>query len=126
MALILHITQRSAWKAAMQAGSYPVPPLAVQGFIHCSRPDQVIGVADYIFRGQQDLVLLCIATDRLTAPLDPKGLEKGDEEFPHIHGQLNLNAVAEVMDFPPNEDGTFALPAALSKLDDRRDLEAQS
>lgn len=113
MALILHITRAAAWVAAQRAGSYPVPPIAAGGFIHCSRPDQVIGVADYIFHGQQDLVLLCIATDSLTAKLDPEGLGEGDEEFPHIFGQINLDAVVAVLDFPPKEDGTFALPAAL-------------
>ena len=118
MALILHVTQRAAWEAARQAGSYPVPPLAPQGFIHCSRPDQVIRVADYIFRGKKDLVLLCIDTILLTATLDPAGLENGEEDFPHIHGQINLDAVVEVRDFPPNEDGTFTLPELPNKLDD--------
>lgn len=119
MALILHITQQSAWKAAIQAGSYPTPPIAADAFIHCSRPDQLTRVADYIFRGQQDLVLLCIATDRLTAKLDPEGLEEGDEEFPHIFGQINLDAVVAVLDFPPKEDGTFTLPAAVQELEGR-------
>ena len=118
MALILHITQRTAWDAARQAGSYPEPPLPPQGFIHCSRPDQVIRVANAIFHGQPDLVLLCIAVDRLTAPLDPAGLKAGEEDFPHIHGQLNLDAVAEVLDFPPQEDGTFVLPEGLHEVED--------
>ena len=118
MPLILHITQRAAWEAARQAGGYPVPPLAPQGFIHCSRPDQVIRVADAVFRGQPDLVLLCIAVDRLTAPLYSEGPEDGEEDFPHIYGPLNLEAVLDVIEFPPNEDGTFALPKALSELDD--------
>lgn len=116
MALILHITQAAAWQAAQRAGSYPEPPLAPQGFIHCSRPDQVIRVANYIFRGQQDLVLLCIDPNLLNAILDPTGLE-GEEDFPHIHGQINLDAVVAVLDFPPDEDGAFALPKSLSALE---------
>ena len=118
MKLILHITQREAWEAARQTGSYPEPPLAPQGFIHCSRPDQVIRVANNVFRGKQDLVLLCIDTNLLTATLDPAGLEEGEEDFPHIHGQINSDAVVEMLDFPPNEDGMFALPESLSALDD--------
>lgn len=115
MALILHITQAAAWQAAQRAGSYPEPPLAPQGFIHCSRPDQVIRVANYVFHGWQDLVLLCIDTNLLNATLDPAGLEEGEEDFPHIHGQINLDAVVEVVDFPPDEDGTFDLPESLRK-----------
>lgn len=117
MKLILHITQREAWEAARQADSYPVPPLAPRGFIHCSRPDQVIGVANHVFRGRSGLVLLCIDTNLLTATLDPAGLEEGEEDFPHILGQINLDAVVAVLDFPPNEDGMFALPESLSALD---------
>ncbi len=117
MALILHITQRADWEAAQKAGSYPQPPIPPHGFVHCSRPDQVVRVADAIFRGKPGLVLLCIDTNLLTATLDPAGLEEGEEDFPHIHGQINLDAVVEVLDFPPSEDGTFALPESLGALD---------
>ena len=116
MALILHITQRSAWDAAREKGSYPQPPIPPDGFVHCSRPDQVIRVANYIFRGQRDLVLLCIDTNLLTATLDPAGLEEGERDFPHIHGQINLDAVVAVLDFPPDDDGAFALPKSLGEL----------
>lgn len=74
-------------------------------------------MANAIFHGQPDLVLLCIAVDRLTAPLDPDGLEAGEEDFPHIHGQLNLDAVVEVIDFPPQRDGAFVLPETLHKVE---------
>ena len=116
MALILHITQRSAWDAARQTGSYPQPPISPNSFVHCSRPDQVVRVANAIFRDTPDLVLLCIDTNLLTAPLDPAGLEEGDEDFPHIHGQINLDAVVAVLDFPPNEDGDFALPESIGEV----------
>ena len=117
MALILHITQRDAWEAARQAGSYTAPSLAKQGFIHCSRPDQVTKVADFLFGGQQDLVLLCIDTDCLTAPLRFESPAGSENVFPHIYGPLNIDAVLEVLDFPPNEGGSFALPEALREPD---------
>ena len=116
MALILHITQRTDWETAQQAGSYPQPPIPPGGFVHCSRPDQVVRVADSLFRGKPGLVLLCIDTKLLTAALDPAGLEEGKKDFPHIHGQINLEAVVGVLDFPPNEDGAFFLPESFGEL----------
>lgn len=33
-----------------------------------------------------------------------------NELFPHIYGELNLDAVRKVISFEPNEDGTFSFP----------------
>ncbi len=117
MALILHITQRTAWESVQQAGIYTAPSLAKQGFIHCSRPDLVTRVADFLFGGQQDLVLLCIDSDCLIAPLRFESPSGSENVFPHIYGPLNIDAVLEVIDFPPNEDGSFTLPEALRELE---------
>ncbi|MBW4486448.1 MAG: DUF952 domain-containing protein [Trichocoleus desertorum ATA4-8-CV12] len=38
----------------------------------------------------------------------------GDEAYPHIYGPLNLDAVTQVLPWPPQPDGTFALPSAIA------------
>ena len=110
MGVILHITRAEAWEAAKAAGAYEAESLARQGFIHCSRPEQVIPVANGIFRGRKGLVLLCIDEARLTSPVRCENLQGGKQLFPHVYGPVNLDAVMEVVPFPPREDGTFALP----------------
>jgi uncharacterized protein (DUF952 family) len=114
MSTILHITKRSAWEAAQAAGQYEADSLHSQGFIHCSRPDQVLAVADFLFRGQTGLVLLCIDADRVVPQIRCESPEGSEKIFPHIYGPLNLDAVREVYDFPPRPDGSFELPAPLS------------
>ena len=111
--LILHITRREQWEAAKGTGIYRAGSLDRQGFIHCSTPEQIIPVADFLFRGQRDLVLLCMDEGRLTSPVRYENLEGGERMFPHVYGPVNLDAVTMVLPFPPREDGSFVLPPDL-------------
>ncbi len=107
MAIIFHITHPADWEQARQQGQYTSDTLASQGFIHCSKLDQIIDVANRFYSGQRDLVLLAIAPARVEAEVRFENLEGGDELFPHIYGPLNLEAVTAVLPFPPEADGHF-------------------
>ena len=91
---ILHITTRADWEHARAAGRYEAPSLAQEGFIHFSDAHQVAAVAKARFAGVDDLVLLHVSTERLTAPLKYEAAD-GDS-FPHLYGALNLDAVIDV------------------------------
>jgi uncharacterized protein (DUF952 family) len=110
MDVILHITKRDAWEKAQALGSYRADTLESQGFIHCSTPAQAVRVANSLFRGQDDLVLLCIDSGEVEADIRYENLEGGEELFPHVYGPLNLSAVISALDFKPQTDGTFVLP----------------
>lgn len=116
--MILHITSRAEWDAALRDGAYRAPSLEAEGFIHCSTEAQALAVANAFYRGRRDLVLLVIDPARLSSelkwepPAGPPapGIPQADA-FPHVYGPLNLEAVARVRDFPPDADGTWsALP----------------
>jgi uncharacterized protein (DUF952 family) len=111
---IFHLTARADWSAAQAGGEYSADSLAGQGFIHCSRLDQILRVADTFYTGQGGLVLLEIDPARLTSELrwDP-GADLATELFPHVYGPINLNAVLQVIDFEPGPDGKFHLPQSL-------------
>ena len=106
---ILHITSRNDWDKALGAGRYSPKSMDTVGYIHCSKPSQIIAVANHSFKGQKGLVLLVINPKEVKAEVKYEGPEPTDL-FPHIYGALNLNAVKSVLDFPPCEDGTFELP----------------
>ena len=112
---ILHITTLGEWHQAMEVGVYRAASLSSEGFIHCSRPEQVLQVANTLFRGQTGLVLLCIDRERVAAPVREENLEGGADQFPHIYGPLNLDTVYQVINFVPGSDGLFELPAELRK-----------
>jgi len=107
MAIIFHITHAVDWENARQQGQYASDTLASQGFIHCSKPGQIIAVANRFYAGQKDLLLLAIAPARVEAEIRFENLEGGDELFPHIYGPLNLEAVTAVLPLLPEADGRF-------------------
>lgn len=113
MQFIYHITRKTDWAAALTADSYAADSLAIEGFIHCSTVEQVIATANRIFCGRRDLILLCVDTEKLAPEIRYENLEGGISLYPHIYGALAIAAVAAVYVFPPRDDGSFELPAAL-------------
>lgn len=109
--MILHIAREKEWEEAKAQGVYTVDSLVDEGFIHCSTPEQVLVPANDFYRGQTDLVLLVIDPVRLSAKLVFEDLYQSGQNFPHIYGPLNLDAVSAVVPFPPQPDGTFILPS---------------
>ena len=118
---ILHLTSRTDWKPALTLGAYRAASLDSEGFIHCSRVDQILKVAETFYKGQSDLILLEIDPSRLKAELKweppaggaPHGVVENDL-FPHIYGALNLDAVVAVHALQINAEGFFQLPSTLA------------
>lgn len=122
--VILHIARRAEWNSARARGSYRPSSFEHDGFIHCSTLAQAAMTANRFFHGQRDLVLLHIDERRLTAPprYEPAAPPAGSTVaapreglFPHLYGELNLDAVTEVLEFPCAADGSFELPAGLQR-----------
>lgn len=120
--MIYHITGRSAWVDAQKRGSYHAPSLESEGFIHFSTREQLLSVANSFYRGETDLLVLCIDEGKLAAdlrweapahPQPPKNSAiNSDVLFPHLYGPLNFDAVLQVHDLIEVETG-FALPRGL-------------
>ena len=108
--VILHITPREQWDRARAAGEYRADTVATEGFMHSSTPGQAVAVADRLFRGRTDLVLLVIDPAKVRAEIRYEGAA-GGEAYPHIYGPLNVDAVVRALPFPPGPNGRFTLPA---------------
>lgn len=118
--MIFHITSRTDWEAAQTRGEYIAESLASEGFIHCSTISQVIPVADNFYKEQNSLLLLMIEPTLLSSTLKweapsggtpPPGVPEGDQ-FPHVYGPINLEAVVGSSDFIRDENGKWILPSA--------------
>jgi uncharacterized protein (DUF952 family) len=119
--MIFHITTQKEWEIAKANGMYAAPSLENEGFIHCSKKEQILETANNYFRGHQDLMLLCIAPEKLQASLkyeDPMGKHSSNDFglFPHVYGPINLPAVSNAVLFPCDREGKFMLPEALNQL----------
>ena len=108
--MIFHITTESAWLQAQRLGQYIPAGFDDQGFIHCSRKEQLVAVANRFYHGVPGLVILEIDPEKTEVELRWENLEGGDELFPHLYGALKLDAVKRVVSFPPGKDGKFLLP----------------
>lgn len=94
--MIYHVTTRQAWEQAKQEGYYKSPSLATEGFIHCSKKEQVAGVLERYYKYAEDLLLLHIDEYKLQASLQYELSPSVNEAFPHLYGVLNIDAVSEV------------------------------
>ena len=118
---ITHLASNQAWLVAAKEGLYYADSLSTEGFIHCSKPSQIVDVANTFYHGQRGLILLVIDPLKLESelkwepPAEPEPTHAREGElFPHIYGPLNLDAVIEVLSFEPDEDGNFTLPDTLA------------
>jgi uncharacterized protein (DUF952 family) len=112
--VLYHITSAQEARDATRSGTYTPKAFEAEGFIHCSYRRQVRDVANRVFSGRSDLVLLEIDPTKLTCKVIDENLEGGTELFPHIYGRLPQGAVVRIHQLPCGEDGRFELPDAVS------------
>jgi uncharacterized protein (DUF952 family) len=96
--MIYHVTTKENWQNAIAKGFYEAPSLHTEGFIHNSTAAQVQGVLARYYAGQTNLVLLHIEETKLMAELKYELAPSVNEEFPHVFGVINLDAVVKVED----------------------------
>ncbi len=91
--MIYHVVDNTRWLKALELGYYEAASVQTEGFMHASRQHQVKGVLERYYAGATDLLLLHIDESRLTSPLKYELAPSVNEEFPHLYGRLNLDAV---------------------------------
>ncbi len=111
--MLYHIATGDEWREAQKLGSFAPESLTTDGYVHNCRRDQIIWVMERFYTGKVDLVLLCIAEERIEAPWRDEDLDNLGETFPHIYGPLNLDAVVDVVPLADRADGEIRLPANL-------------
>lgn len=109
--MIFHLAVRAEWD---EPARYRPQSLAEEGFVHCSKASQLIDVANDLYAGRDDLLVVTIDPDLLHAPVVFEDCYETGQRFPHVYGMIDEEAVVSVDPFPPNEDGRFGWNHALT------------
>lgn len=100
--MIFHLALCDDWDSAVKNGRYPWSTrnitVAESGFVHCSFDHQWPEVRRRFYSDltDDDLVLLVIEEGRLASDVVVEQLPGAPEAFPHIYGEIDLDAVIEV------------------------------
>lgn len=78
-----------------------------EGLIHCSYPNQTVWVLNKHFRNLEKVILICIDPKLLKAEWISEDIKGEGEEFPHVYGNINTDAIVEVFDIKPSKSGLF-------------------
>lgn len=98
--MIYHIVEKESWIEQQESKHYIHPSLETEGFIHCSTASQVAGVLERYYADAKDLLKLTIDPKKLTHEIKYEFASIG-EEFPHIFGPINKEAIVFVEDVKP-------------------------
>lgn len=107
---IYKIATRAQWLEAEQNGVFCGAPVDLaDGYIHFSTGRQVRKTAALHFAGQEELLLITVQADKLGNGLkwEPS---RGGDLFPHLYGELSLDAVMSIAALPLDQDGNHEFP----------------
>ena len=114
MAGLYHIALPSDWENARKAGTYTTSTrgvaLAEDGFVHCSRRDQVEATANRFYGDIDEVVLLTIDEAALDVAVVDEDLYGTGERFPHVYGPIPVTAVFDARPWTRADGGAFESP----------------
>ncbi len=117
--IILHCIEKKMWEQMKEEPFFGQPMLEKSGMIHCSSIEYFWRVTPNFRKIEEELLLLCIETDRLEAELRWEDLEGCSREYPHIYGLINRDAVVGVLPYQKDSDGNWIKNQELSAIENQ-------
>lgn len=108
--MIFHIVNKNDWENASDEKSYRSDSLTYEGFIHCSPLEKIPDALNNFFKGRKDLILISIDESKVRSVIIWEDLYGHNFDFPHIYGELNLDAVVKITKIKNGTDGIFIIP----------------
>ena len=108
--IIIHTVLEDYWNNFIGKELYGTLSLDEDGFIHCSTFDTILDVANSNFKNCEQVLLVCIDTDKVIPEIKWEDSSNCGTKYPHIYGLLNMTAVVDTFKFNKDTDGDFYLP----------------
>lgn len=105
--MILHCMQEKVWNKVKDKKSFGKKDVRKYGFIHCSTVAYFWRVAPNFKDIAEPLVLVCIDESKLTSEIRYEDSDNCGRYYPHIYGEINMDAVVQVLPFLRDENGNY-------------------
>ncbi|BCN30772.1 DUF952 domain-containing protein [Anaeromicropila herbilytica] len=105
--IILNCMEKARWEKVREEITFGKTEIQKEGFIHCSPIKYWWRVAPYFQSVEEELVLLCIDTEKLTSPVKWEDGDNSGREYPHIYGEINVDSIIQVLPFNKDKDGNY-------------------
>lgn len=92
--------------------------IAREGFVHCSPVKYMWRVAPNFKNVPDELVLLCIDTEKLEPEFRWEDGDNCGRSYPHVYGLINTDAVVNVLPYLKDENGNWIKNEELEDFDD--------
>lgn len=92
-ATLFHVVTPAYWATQEDEADYAPATFEAEGFIHLCTEEQITGVLERYFGGEDAVMLVHISTKDLVAPLRWEPSPATGELFPHLYGRLNKSAI---------------------------------
>lgn len=106
--MIYHIVTPKYWEQFTEKDTYFSETFEQENFIHCSTIEQLSGVLERYYAGAGNVLKLEIDEAKLsTKPIYE--IAANGEEFPHIYGGINKNAIVGITTLSEDAPGKYVL-----------------
>jgi len=107
--IIFHIIDKTELENIEGSRYYKPASLENEGFIHCSRINQLVRVAQNHYRHSNGIFIMAVESTQAGNPVIFEDLYNLGEKYPHIYGSIEMTAVKNIYPMAETADG-FLLP----------------
>lgn len=111
--MIYIVITNEDYKKIEHLKEYSPASLQSEGFIHCSLIHQTEFVGNRFYKDATDVQILSLDENKIISKVVYEDLSNLGDNFPHIYGPLNMDAVVAVTPYSKNKNGLYELPENL-------------